>query len=387
MDADILLNLIVYTAVQAIANATSGALYILDTDEEDLSAELPGTTDPGQAGAEESRLVALGRRVAREALNGAHVVDVADVAQDSRFAGMSSPSMHSSLLVAPLQVRGHSMGVLIIESQAPHAFTPADERFVMSLATSAAEAIEQRRLERQRDILFREWNRSLLSDMGRLLSGVAHELRNPLTAVIGYTQLLRTADGLGSTALRDLAKIQSQAQKAARIANNLSGFARHCRAGYAQVNLNELLQQTLALCAHVLGTEGIGLNVNLTSKDLQVVIDPSRLQQVFLRFINQARDVLACLPQGGELFITTELDGAKAVVRSTYGRTASPSHLAERAESASQAAGAQNGLELCTGIVEEYGGSIRCLDSDGGATTWIIELPTIQETEGAPVPY
>ncbi len=382
-DLDGLLELVVYTAVQATANATNGAIHFFDTEEKDLASELPEATEPRQTDTEESRLVTLGRRVAQQALDEEYVVHVADMAQDGRFADMTLDSLHRSLLVAPLKTQGNRLGMLIIESQVPRAFTQADERFVMSLATTAAEAIEHRRLTPRRDALSKEWYRPLFSDSSRLLVGVAHDLRNPLTAVMGYAQLLQATEEAGSAAYRDLNKILSQAQKAAQVAGNLGSFARQCGTLTAQASLNDLLAQTLALWAHSLKAKNIHLDTALSPGDLHVEIDPPWLQQLFLRFICHVSDALSCLPEGGHLHMATEVDGAMGRVRCTYGPSMSPSVLIGKEEMAGRKVAIPGGLSLCAQIAEEYGGSTRYLDLGNETRTWIVELPLGRDVEAA----
>jgi uncharacterized protein YigA (DUF484 family) len=378
-----LLELVIYTAVQATDNATNGVIHFYDTEEKGLASELPEATEPRQTDTEESRLVTLGRRVAQQALDEEYVVHVPDMAQDDRFADMRLDSLHRSLLVAPLKTREHPMGMLIIESQIPCAFTQADERFVRSLATTAAEAIEHRRLAPRREALSKEWYRLLFSDSSRLLVGVAHDLRNPLTAVMGYTQLLQATEEAGSAAYHDLNKILSQAQKAAQVASNLGGFARQCGMLAARASLNDLLTQTLALWAHSLEAKNIHLDTALSSGDLKVEIDPPWLQQLFLRFICHVTDTLSCLPEGGHLHVATELDGAMACVRCTYGPSTSPSFLIGEEEIASRGMPTPGGLSLCAQIAEEYGGSTRYLDLGSETRSWIVELPLVRNVETA----
>jgi len=385
-DADSMLNLLVYTVVQVTENATSGAVCLLDAEQGDLSSVPLDAADSRSAEAKEKLLVALGQRVALQALDEDRVVYVADIARDARFADMVAPSAHRSLLVAPLQASGRSIGVLAIESLRPYAFTPADERFVMSLAIGTAQAIEHKRLEWQRIALAKERSRLLLSDIGHLLSAVAHDLRNPLTAVMGYTQLLQTTDGFGSTALPDLAKIQSQAQKAAKITNGLSGLARHCRAGVNKADLNGILGHISALCAHALAARNIELQVDLNSDGPIVAIDPPRFQQILLRLLIHAQDVLSCVPDRGYIRVTTDVDGDWARVRFSYGWAAPSSPQPRKEALANRAQVPPDGLSIYAELVEECGGSMVQLDTPGDAATWVIGLPLAHEAGLVPSP-
>lgn len=377
-DPDAALKAIVRAAVQGAPSATSGTMHFFESHEEAPLAGAPANVGPSEGDTEEARLIALGQRVAPEALEKERAICIADIAEDIRFADMTWPLFHGSLLVAPLQIQERPIGMLILGSPQPDAFTQADEQVVMSLAATAAEVVTQRAPSTRKETEAGEPNHFLCRDLCRLLLGVAHDLRNPLTAVMGYAQLLQATETSGALAIRDLDKIQKQAQKAARIVNNLSAFARHCGAS-EKANPDEVLKQILALCAHALEAKNIRLTTDFSPQDLTVKILASSLQQVLLRLISYVRD--RGLDQGGYLHIATEAGSDQARVRCIFGLwEVLPISAGDGGEDGFPEAVPPE-LSLCSDIIQGFGGTVRYLDMGGMAKMWVAELPLAREAE------
>ena len=243
---------------------------------------------------------------------------------------------------------------------------------------------ERRRLEEQ--LLQAE----KLSAIGQLVAGVAHELNNPLTSISGYTQLLLREKGLNETAREDLTHIHTQAERAARIVQNLLVFAREHKPERRQIDLNDVLRDTLALRAYQLRVDNIHITLEFTSNLPHTIADPFQLQQVVLNLINNAHQ--AMVERGGvnRLTLRTALsnretsDGGSGApaVQFSVGDTGIgiPANSLTRifdpfytTKPVGQGTGL--GLAICFGIIQEHGGRIWAESDLGKGTTVFVELP------------
>ena len=162
-----------------------------------------------------------------------------------------------SWLGVPMLLEDRIIGVMSIQSYTPNRFTEADRRTLSVIAQQTAAAISQARLFEQLEARMQELQTAQarlmqsekMAALGELVSGVAHELNNPLTAVIGYTQLLRLRD-LDDDAKEDLQRIYEAAQRSSQIATDLLTFARSYEPERSSVDINDAVEQTLSLRAY-----------------------------------------------------------------------------------------------------------------------------------------
>ncbi|MEN9937706.1 MAG: hypothetical protein RLZZ387_4285 [Chloroflexota bacterium] len=252
----------------------------------------------------------------------------------------------------------------------------------------ARDLTERRKLEEQ---LLRS---EKLSAIGQLVAGVAHEVNNPLTSISGYAQLMLRDKDLPTTAHEDLKHIGTQAERAARIVQNLLLFAREHKPQRLLVDLNENLRSTLALRAYQLRVDNIRVVTELDPELPKTVADPFQLQQVFLNLINNAHD--AMLDRGGQGTLTLHTavvasgtaddDPDKRVLRVSVRDTGVgiPARDLNRifdpfftTKPVGQGTGL--GLSICFGIVQEHNGRIWAESEVGVGTTVHVELPILQE--------
>src|SRR5512135_828783 len=139
-----------------------------------------------------------------------------------------------------------------------------------------------------------------MSAVGQMISGVAHELNNPLTAILGYAQLLET-EKLGERGQDFAQKIFRQAQRTHRVVQNLLSFARQRKPQKVQVDLRRVLDDTLLLRDYDLKLNNIVIERDYGTSVPAVVADAHQFEQVFLNIINNAADAMLEQKQGGTL--------------------------------------------------------------------------------------
>ncbi|HCJ66967.1 MAG TPA: hypothetical protein DHV62_06500 [Elusimicrobia bacterium] len=143
-----------------------------------------------------------------------------------------------------------------------------------------------------------------MNSLGRMAAGVAHELNNPLTGVIGYAQLLLTEIPKDAQMYKDMKVIEESAQRCKRIVANLLEFSRQKEYVFEKRNINEIIDKTLELYGHTASLQNIQIVKNYAQNLPLVNISIPQMQQVFLNIIMNAQEAM---PKGGTLTISTRL--------------------------------------------------------------------------------
>ncbi len=162
-----------------------------------------------------------------------------------------------------------------------------------------------------------------LAAMGQMLAGVAHELNNPLTAILGVTELLREREGFDDSTKRQLDLTHRQARRAARIVQNLLEFSRPAAPQKKTLDVSNLLERTLQLHEHSLRRNNITVEYQPQAGLYSVVGDANQLVQVFLNLISNAEHAIREVREGGRIQIRVGRIGANVSVTRRPRATAS----------------------------------------------------------------
>jgi two-component system NtrC family sensor kinase len=223
-----------------------------------------------------------------------------------------------------------------------------------------------------------------MAAVGQLVSGVAHEVNNPLTAILGFTDLLMENPELPESARRDLCVILQEAQRTKQIVQNLLSFARQMPPQRQPVQLNSILQRTVHLRSYDFMSHGIQVVERLDDALPQIVGDSHQLQQVFLNILNNAYDAVRENSRPARIEIMSAPAGPFVEIsfRDNGMGIADPERIFDPFFTTKDVGkGTGLGLSICYGIVREHGGEIAChnnLDSEGA--TFIVRLPVATET-------
>jgi two-component system, NtrC family, sensor kinase len=217
-----------------------------------------------------------------------------------------------------------------------------------------------------------------MAAVGQLISGVAHELNNPLTAILGYSQLLTSCGQVGPQGLEYSEKLYKQAQRTHRIVQNLLSFARQHKPERVPVRLNQVLEDTLALRDYDLRMSNIRLHLDLAENLPLAAADPHQLQQVFLNLVNNAVDAILESSGQGDLWVRTAREAERFVVEfvDSGPGVKDPSKVFDPFYTTKPVGkGTGLGLSICYGIITEHGGLIRVSNVPPRGACFTIELP------------
>ncbi len=227
-----------------------------------------------------------------------------------------------------------------------------------------------------------------MAAVGQLVSGVAHELNNPLTSIAGLSELLLEQERVPADAREHLQVIHEQADRAGRIVANLLTFARKGTPEQAVVDLEDVAQRTTLLIQAELRLRGITLE-RATGERPMVRGDRYELQQVLLNLLTNAVHALSGLPATTDrrILVATGREGDRAFVRVTDNGPGISAALTSRIftpffTTKDPGQGTGLGLSISYGIVESHGGRLSFTPADGGGATFTIHLPAHGTGEG-----
>jgi signal transduction histidine kinase len=218
-----------------------------------------------------------------------------------------------------------------------------------------------------------------MAAVGQLVSGVAHEVNNPLTAILGFADLLLENPEVPPAARQDLGVIVQEAQRTRVIVQNLLSFARQSPPERQPVQLNGVLRRTLLLRSYDFSSHGVEVVERLQEPMPEIMGDAHQLQQVFLNIINNAYDAVRETGRQGQIEIETAArDGfAEVVFRDNGDGIQDPDRIFDPFFTTKEVGkGTGLGLSICYGIVHEHGGDISCRNNVGKpGATFTVRLP------------
>ena len=226
-----------------------------------------------------------------------------------------------------------------------------------------------------------------LSSLGELVSGVAHELNNPLTGIMCFTELMMMEAGEG-TQIRDrLSKVYDASHRCKKIIDNLLTFARWKKPEKKYDDINRVLKGIVDLRAYQLKVDDIALTLDLDERLPFTMLDEHQIHQVILNLINNARDAIMDAGRHGTIKIRTRRGALNIVITVEDNGRGMTSEVASRIfdpffTTKPVGRGTGLGLSISYGIINEHGGNIRVASTLEAGTTFIIELPITENTTG-----
>jgi signal transduction histidine kinase/ActR/RegA family two-component response regulator len=331
-------------------------------------------------------------------------LNVPDVFADERILAQEWCRRHglSSALVVPILFQESLLGVLVLFGRTPFVMDAADQDLLESFLAQAALAVHNstvheelraahQNLERSQEQLIHS---EKLSALGQLVAGVAHELNNPLSAVLGNAYLAepKVADPLVQ---RHITGIREGAERAAQIVRNLLQFARKLTSSREDIDISQLGERVLTLVANAGVTQNITITRDLAPGLPSTAGDPGQIQQVLLNLVTNAFQAME--DTGGELTVRSRSSGGRLRIEVDDTGPGVPADIRSRIfdpffTTKPVGKGTGLGLSVAHGIVSAHEGRVWVEDAPGGGARFVVELPVrsalppTPERESPPMP-
>jgi PAS domain S-box-containing protein len=218
-----------------------------------------------------------------------------------------------------------------------------------------------------------------LAAMGAMIGGVAHELNNPLTSILGVSELLQDSE-TNETARKQLAMLQQQARRAADIVQNLTYFSRPPAPGKSRINLTEVVERTLNLHAYSLRKNNIVVDFLKEPGVPYALGDPHQLMQVFLNLIVNAEQAIREVRDKGTLRIrlgktdssvwVSFHDDGPGIPKENLASIFDPFYTTKR-----PGRGTGLGLSICKSVMKEHSGSVEASNATDGGAVFTVSMP------------
>jgi PAS domain S-box-containing protein len=223
-----------------------------------------------------------------------------------------------------------------------------------------------------------------LAAMGAMIGGVAHELNNPLTAILGVSELMQDK-APDESARKQLGMLQQQARRAAEIVKDLTYFSRPPAPGKSGINLVEVVERTLTLYAYSLRKNNITVDFLREAGLPYAQGDPQQLMQVFLNLIVNAEQAIREARDSGTLRIrlgksdnsvwATFQDDGTGIPAENLPHIFDPFYTTKR-----PGRGTGLGLSICKSVMKEHSGNVEAANAPGGGAVFTVTLPTANRT-------
>jgi signal transduction histidine kinase/putative methionine-R-sulfoxide reductase with GAF domain len=331
-------------------------------------------------------------------------LDVPDVLADDRVLSQAWCRRHglASALLLPVLFQDALVAVLVLFGRAPFVLDTADQDLLDSFLAQAALAIHNASVHEQLRVAHQNLERSQeqlihsekLSALGQLVAGVAHELNNPLSAVLGNAYLAE-AKASDPRIQRHINGIREGAERASQIVRNLLQFARKLTSSREDMDINDVIERVLALVANTAVTQNISVVRDLAPHLPMTAGDPGQIQQVVLNLVTNAFQAMA--DAGGRLTVRSRPLGGRLHVEVEDTGPGIPAEIRTRifdpfftTKAVGQGTGL--GLSVAHGIVSAHEGRIWAEEAPAGGARFVIELPVrsatpaVAETDEPPIP-
>jgi signal transduction histidine kinase/CheY-like chemotaxis protein len=302
----------------------------------------------------------------------------ADTAKDPNYYSLFD--YVRSELVVPVIVEDQIWGIINLDGMTPNAFDDVALSTLTVFAELAAFAItlrlelnEQERL--QRNLVQSE----KLASLGEIIAGIAHEINNPLTSILGHASLLTLQRG-GAADEASVQAIMSESQRAADLVKGLLDFSRKETGKRQLIGVNDLTKKVIDFKRYQLKVNNIHLTVETSPVSYPVLVSPQQIQQVLLALLNNAEHSIPRTRTNGRITLSVRRQGEKIQILVSDNGMGIPEALQKSIfdpffTTKKPGEGTGLGLSIAHTIMESHGGTIELTSSSPSGTTFTLELP------------
>jgi two-component system NtrC family sensor kinase len=245
-----------------------------------------------------------------------------------------------------------------------------------------------------RDLPARLLQTDKLAALGQMVAGIAHELNNPLTTIMGYGHLLLERQ-LDAKALAEVHRICQEAERAARVVRSLLMLARESKLERTTIHLNEIVERTLRLCSYDLQRSGITVVLDLDPQLPPTLANPVQMQQVVLNLIVNSQQAIVESGNPGRVALRTRHASGRIFLHVEDNGPGIPADLHERIfepffTTKPVGVGTGLGLSIVSGILRQHSGEIQVASTPGAGASFTASFPVsagrVESTHGKPGP-
>ncbi len=217
-----------------------------------------------------------------------------------------------------------------------------------------------------------------MAAVGTLSAGLAHEVKNPLSAVLGYAQLAKRKLSQPDVIKKHLDIIENETRRCNEIIGNLMQFSRQEKGEFTDVTINEVVEKSVGVVDHQLGLNNVRVNMKLAPDIPEIIGNSNQLQQVLMNLAINAQQAME--PDGGTVDIATYFDDDNVYISVSDTGPGISEEVAEKifepfftTKTAGEGTGL--GLSVTYGIIRDHKGDIRVEKADSGGARFVIALP------------
>jgi len=321
-----------------------------------------------------------------------------EFSSEPEFAEFRKSNGTNSAIIFPIISKGNLLGLInLVRTQTKENFSQNDLNMVSVFVAQISQAIENAHLYKKLEEKIAELKQAYhnlelsqaqliqsekMAALGQLAGGAAHELNNPLSAVLGFAQILMTEIPEDSPWRDDLKTIEESAQRCKKIVTSLLSFSRQYQFDFQPVNVSEVVEETVRLCEHQISLTNVKIVKNYAKNLPLINASLPHLQQVFFNIILNAQQAM---PEGGTLTIATDyqepgsieisfIDTGVGIEKENLNRIFEPFFTTKEVGK-----GTGLGLSVSQGIVQKHNGSIRVeSEGKGKGAKFVVTLPILK---------